>query len=334
VEKGKEYRLPYGYEFLKEYQKDGKTYCLYQNKYFLPFGITYENYMTEETWNQTETNALQKQETMLKTVVLEGTEDSLPDALSDIWQQTSLPETEDKEESFEILKTKNITIRNGKAVVGKKGGTLTLRLNTVASDSELYVRLKDFDITQKNRTYCDITARYGKNKKTIRALTSAWNWYFGRDTYLFNLGLTNEETTVCTIRFTCRGTFELENLKVYTQGMKSYEATVSERTADTLQNVSIGKNSVSGNLTLAQSRILFFPVPYSSGWKAFVNGTEVPIYRANTAYMAIALSSGENEVRLCYETPYIRYGIALSVGGVILFVWYLLRERRRKGERQ
>lgn len=332
AEAGDEVKVPYGYKFVKEFVRGKKTYKLYENEYFLPLGITYDSYITEDVLNEDIANdGLQLQETMLKTLILE-------EEPAEIQRLPAVPEINVKEIPFEITETKNVEVKDGKVIVKKSGGCITLRLKEEVEGSELYLRLNGFDITQKNRTSCEITAKTEENQKTISALTNQWNWYFGRDEYLFNLGLMSDGAATCTLKFQYRGKFDLEDLKICVQGMDDYAQTVSERTEATLQNVSLEKNRVSGNIAVAEKQMLFMSIPYSAGWKAWIDGKEAQIYRANTAYMAVPITVGEHEVVFTYETPYVKAGAVVSLVGILAFVLYVVwvqrgrQTRKRKGE--
>ena len=336
VEAGKGDEVPYGYELVKEFGRGKKTYELYENTCFLPLGITYDSYMTEGDMNpETKENGLKLQEMMLKTVVLnadlsrEENGKECSSGLEKIPRLAETPASNSRELPFEILETKHVEIKDGKAVVGKNGGSITLQVKENVKESELYVELDGFQITRKNRTYCDITVKCGSRKKTMRALTNQWNWYFDRDKYSFNLGLIDEKEMTLTIKFQYGGKFDWEGLKVCAQGMEDYIQTVSERKADAMEKVSLEKNRVSGRVSLPENRLLFLSIPYSEGWKAKVDGKEVAVYRANTAYMAVAVGAGDHEVVLTYETPYLKLGAAFSLAGILAFVIYEIVVRRR-----
>lgn len=126
----------------------------------------------------------------------------------------------------------------------------------------------------------------------------------------------------------------LSNLNVYVQKMEHYSETVRERKEDVLQNVSVWKNSVSGDISLSENKMLFLSIPFSSGWRAFVDGRETEIYQADTAFMALALEPGSHRITLQYSTPYLVPGGAVSLFGIIIFTIYVVmagRKERRRG---
>lgn len=338
VEQGKEFQLPYGYKLVREFKRGKKTYGLYENQYFLPLGITYDSYMTQDQLEkEIRKDGVKLQEIMLKTVILDG--EALTDRdsgfqgqIEKVNKRSSVPELNSREIPYEIQSTKQVEIRGGKAVVKKNGGSLTLRLREPVSEAELYLRLPGYQMTQKNRTYCDITAVMGKQKKTIRALTNQWNWYFGREEYLFHLGVAEGEEgeTLCKIRFQFKGSFELDKLKVIAQGMEDYGETIQARKEHALEHVVTDKNSIRGEVTVPADQLLFLSIPYSEGWKAVVNGKETPLCLANTAYMALPLKAGKNAVELYYETPYLRLGLGISLAGLLACVGYWITYAAKK----
>jgi uncharacterized membrane protein YfhO len=66
-----------------------------------------------------------------------------------------------------------------------------------------------------------------------------------------------------------------------------------------------------GLLTIGET---FYP-----GWKAFLNGTESPILRANGMLRGVILPPGKHEVRLRRTNPLsYRLGAAVSLGSLLL----------------
>ncbi len=77
-------------------------------------------------------------------------------------------------------------------------------------------------------------------------------------------------------------------------------------------------------ITLEEPKLVFFSVPYESGWTATVNGQPVDIERVSYGFMAIRCEAGENAIRFDYEVPGLRMGFFITLGGIALLVLYLL----------
>lgn len=58
--------------------------------------------------------------------------------------------------------------------------------------------------------------------------------------------------------------------------------------------------------------------PYYPGWRAYVNGVETPILRADYLFRAIALPPGSHEVRFVFVPWSLQRGLTLSAAGVLI----------------
>ena len=72
---------------------------------------------------------------------------------------------------------------------------------------------------------------------------------------------------------------------------------------------------------------------YYLGWRAYVDGREERIYRANYILMTVPLAEGSHEVRFVYEPAMhqinllVRIIVPLALVGVLLFMKYSVRRR-------
>lgn len=78
--------------------------------------------------------------------------------------------------------------------------------------------------------------------------------------------------------------------------------------------------------------ILYWADGYDKWWRAYVNGNEIPVYRANGNFKAIPLPKEENEVRFVYNPLLFKIALSLYYGAFISFIiagvtMYLLPDR-------
>lgn len=92
-------------------------------------------------------------------------------------------------------------------------------------------------------------------------------------------------------------------------------------TCDTFEHDSYGFRAA---ITLEQPKMVFFSVPYESGWSAEVNGKEVPVEKVNYGFMAVRCGAGDNQITFHYETPGLRIGAIVSGCGLAALLIYLL----------
>ena len=53
-------------------------------------------------------------------------------------------------------------------------------------------------------------------------------------------------------------------------------------------------------------------------WRAFVDGTETTIWRANSAFQAVEIPSGRHRLELVYRDDAFRFGCMMSLAGLAL----------------
>lgn len=320
---------PYGYELLKQQSGDGKTYYIYENRFALPLGYTYERYVTRDVYEAL--NPLQKQEIMLQAAVIEEPADKLKSIVRDKNGEGNTAGNQVRLISEELPITigygKGITQEGDYVNVTKPGAKLTVHFQGTVN-SETYLRLEDFNINDSG--YYDMNFKVKGEKevtKTVKARSDRNNAYFGKDDYLINLGYQTDSMNYLVISFSKTGKFHLKGIQVYAMPMNDYEEQIRERKNEALENVELGNNRITGTLNSSRDTLLVLSIPYSKGWSAYVNGVKTGLLQANVMYMGLPLTAGSNKIELRYETPFLRAGIGVSAAGWLLFICFILFHR-------
>ncbi|MBR6486019.1 MAG: YfhO family protein, partial [Lachnospiraceae bacterium] len=98
---------------------------------------------------------------------------------------------------------------------------------------------------------------------------------------------------------------------------------------DRLSNLVLGNDTVTGSISLGNSKILCMPIPYSKGWKTYVDDNRVTTYCINEQYIGAVIPEGRHSVRFCYNTPLKKEGEILSLFGLIcIAVIFVLQKRK------
>lgn len=91
-----------------------------------------------------------------------------------------------------------------------------------------------------------------------------------------------------------------------------------------------GGETVSVNLRLENGRVIVgtpdvavdsvacLSIPYSSGWRVFVDGSEVETFRANLGFIGFLMPRGSHDLEVRYELPGFEVGACLSVVGLVV----------------
>jgi hypothetical protein len=82
--------------------------------------------------------------------------------------------------------------------------------------------------------------------------------------------------------------------------------------------------------------LLVYSDTYYDGWRAYVDGAEVPILRANHAFKAVRVDPGQHQVRFVFDPMSFKVGAALSAVGLAIVIGLLgwSAARRRPGRRR
>lgn len=183
---------------------------------------------------------------------------------------------------------------------------------------------------EHSRTVLNISSSNNETK-SLHYTTPDSNLYGGRHDYVGSFASYEDAVFSMDITFTSRGVYSFDSIKIICQPMGNYASQVEALKENTLQNMNIGTDTVTGDITLDKPSFLCFAIPYSTGWSAYVDGQETKLYQANIYHMALDLDSGSHDIKLVYRTPLLREGICISLFGLALFITLIIvTERRRR----
>lgn len=117
--------------------------------------------------------------------------------------------------------------------------------------------------------------------------------------------------------------FQMQNTLVFESKPKEFEP----------------KNGFSGEATIVtyqpqvielavnaeQDGYLFLSDTYYPGWRAFVDGKETKIYRADYAFRAVPIPSGKHTVRFIYDPISFKIGVITSFIGLVLVLLLIIK---------
>lgn len=354
--------VPYGFTYVDDPQNQS-AFKVYRNEYALPLSYTYNNYMEEEAWNAL--SPVEKEEAMLETVVLSEDTVYTPKA-SPVLSSYELPFTITCSSDEITLKDNVFTttaenatatlsfdaVADGEVFICIEGLNFkeTPKYDLYYGDEsldplDLYNEAKwdslDYSSQynmKKDKFYWSdiehektslIMSTSAKESKTLHYSTKDYAFYGGRHDFAGNFSAFEEAVSSIDISFYLRGVYSFDSIKVIFQPMDNYVNQINDLKADSLQNMEIGTDTVTGTINLDSPGILCFSIPYSVGWTAYVDGRETKLYQANIMHMALDLDAGGHDIRLVYETPFLKEGIYASIFGIALFIILIIVNERK-----
>lgn len=314
---------PYGYHLVLKEPKGNQFYYVYENEYVLPLGYSYGSYINRDDYEML--SVLEKQEIMLQAIVIEDKKELGSGKYNSIDRFNTVDSIQQLSTDMEL--DEGIKLDGNNLKVSKKGAKIRVNFQGKVN-SETYLRLENFNINDTKYFNIDLKVK-GENgvKKTVNVRARKHNTYFGKENYLINLGYNKQAMSYIDITFNNKGTFYLGELQVFSLNLNGYEDKVKNLKDNTLQDLVVENNKLTGSVTLDQDKILCLSIPYSKGWTAFVNGKKEDVLQGNVMYMALPLQAGVNKIVLKYSTPYLYVGSIISGLGWIVFLGIILWNR-------
>lgn len=318
--------LPFGYDVIYQTKKE-PAFIIAETQHAYPFMYVENTWMPQSDFSAL--NPVEKEAYLAEGVVLEdGNEvpgmqqykgklsvETIPFEMNSV--DTQINQT--GKETFEWLEEEGqltLTFENPEDVAGK----------------QLYVHLEGLEykpLTESVLYAQDTSYRarviFGEQEKSIfQSDRYSFSSYFHRKNMLFHMGYTEEVKETVRLQFDDTGKYRVEDVTLYALPVNEErdEAVASEKSEQALEILTFEDEKIEGETTRSDSGLLVTSIPYSAGWKTYVNGERVETVKTNIGFIGIPLPAGHSEVLFTYHTPLLTLGLLISLVGVVLLVVY------------
>ena len=103
----------------------------------------------------------------------------------------------------------------------------------------------------------------------------------------------------------------------------NYQAYGNELKKDEFKISKFSENNIIGSVNTADSKILFFSIPFDEGWKATLNGKDAKLYRLNCGLTGLMTQKGSNTVELKFTPRFKNLGAMISLISLLIFLGLL-----------
>ena len=347
--------LPYGYEYADE----KNDLFIYKNRFTLPIGYTYDSYMLRSEYEKLSAVqkaeammqgvVLGQQEPELKLIEPVLTSEEIT---------YHAPQTENPRSDVCCLEGSFVTlindaectipvdgIANTETILNLENITFsgTSRLTLFNDDTQIdpldrytpemlksmdsvnRYKLEQDDAVYSEPDYMDIILQAvhedgSVSKRKLTISTPYYKWYANRKNYNINFGYSESPVKELRLSFSNRGIYSFDRMAFTYQPMTNYEQQAAKLAQNVLEDYSFENDTLTGSIHLDQTKFLCLAIPYDTGWTAYVDGKEMKLLQANTAYMGLILRAGDHDIRLVYRTPYLRIGAITSAAAWVLFL--------------
>ena len=307
-QEGENYVVPEGYAPSQTLSlPGGKTAQVYENSLALPMGYAFDAAMTEADYDALPVEDKLRALTQRAIVAAEDA-GSVPAAALEGGATTL---------EWRLAGTRDAELTDG-MLRGKEGGRITLAFDA-PEDSETYLILSGLEETDLRRVELGWLIVESEGGRVIGNVPHPLdNFYFPKMDQAFCLGAGALKS--CDIVFGLEKAYKCADIRVVSLPLAEYRAAAAARRAEGMTDITLGNDRLTGRITVSGERILQIAVPYSDGWRAWVDGAETPVFRCGGLYMGLALSAGTHEVELRYVTPGLKAGAAVSLCALVLTV--------------
>ena len=308
---------PFGFYKIDEKTIDGEKVYLYQNGCYLPLGVTYSSYMTREQYNQL--NPVEREQALLTSSVV----DEKIDGIRNNHKVTGVKIT-----PISVRDKKKIKVSNFK-FKSRKGAVVEYEFDG-EPDSQTYIvfkniHSKDPDIDRNAVEYKGIH-RDGR----MRVIGDFAGNYFHKDGSVLNLGYSKSPQKKIQLSFRKKRRYTFDGAYAVSVPISNYLECINNLRKNTLENIRIESNYITGTIQADQDEILQISVPYSKGYTVYIDGKKTDSFSSGVAYLGVKVAKGNHSVEIRYRTPWLLPGLIITVIGTVLFVGYLILCYKKK----
>jgi uncharacterized membrane protein YfhO len=347
----------------KLYEKLDLPFGILKNEYALPLGYCYDSYISAESYDSLD--PVQKQESQLSAVYLAGKEPqgisefkgeareyTIPYEISFDSDEISvtaegivttadsvkatvtfegLPDAETyiAFEGFDFKPTTDYDLYFG----GDSVDPLKLYNKTnwerLSKDTQIGFKEDKLFSDYLSEITIDLSSSHNVNKK-LGYTSPDSQGSSGRHDFIVNMGYQAEAENKITIEFPVKGRYFFDQLKIYCVPMGDYKERVSALKENSLKDVKMDVDIVSGTIELSDNKLMVMAIPYSAGWTAYIDGVKTETFLANERHIGIEVPAGHHSIELRYSTPWKKAGALLSLAGIFGTVILAVLLKRKK----
>lgn len=298
-------QVPTGFTHLMS--EDG--YEVYKSEHCLPLVYAYDSFLGREEFDQLSVE--EKNEAVLSAAVIEKQSDLVR---KEVFNGDSVELNVSM--SFEGMNA-------DQGIIKVNDGNAVMKLDADHDQPGEYYFVIEGLYSDVNS---NIVVKFGDVRKTLYFKGPYHSAYGDKHDFIINLGYLKEFKDPIEVSFPNKGEFTYKTIKVvYVDTAKQIEK-IKKLNNVRISSLSVTTNRVTSDLSIDKDQILCFSIPYSKGWKAYVDGKKTDLFSCNIAYSGLELEKGTHHIELVYSTPLLKSGALISVFSWIVFIFVACRD--------
>jgi len=285
---------------------------IYKNSFALPVGVTYDIFSSSQDFEAF--NAAELPYAMMNSVYLEGCDNLIYNS----------DKTYSKKCSFRTERESRGTTKYGIECFNN-----TITLDEPVKNSFVYLVFSGVSYrTIPEWGTNNLTLNIDNKNEFIYQIAnneSSWKWKLTKDLYALPVGMCRENINkISFVSF-----FEYDSLEIIAVPEETYTEGYKRICRETLENVRFHENTLTGNITVSSDKVLCINLIHNNGWRAYIDGKEAPVYKANGMFLGIKLDKGTHDVRLVYRTPMLYEGAMITLATLFIIIAYNILKRKK-----
>ena len=139
----------------------------------------------------------------------------------------------------------------------------------------------------------------------------------------------NQKGQPQTLRITVKDDgFEFSKLNLYSLNTSLLNERLEQTKAQELKLETFSATHFSGTMEVLEDSTVLTTIPYSTGWKVWVDGQEVETYKILDSLLGFTISKGIHRIEYRYSTPFLLEGSLVSIASLLLLIFILYRRKK------
>ena len=139
----------------------------------------------------------------------------------------------------------------------------------------------------------------------------------------------NQKGQPQTLRITVKDDgFEFSKLNLYSLNTSLLNERLEQTKAQELKLETFSATHFSGTMDVLEDSTVLTTIPYSTGWKVWVDGQEVETYKILDSLLGFTISKGTHRIEYRYTTPFLLEGSLVSIASLLLLIFILYRRKK------
>lgn len=139
----------------------------------------------------------------------------------------------------------------------------------------------------------------------------------------------NQKDQPQTLRITVKDEgFEFSKLNLYSLNTSLLNERLEQTKAQELKLETFSATHFSGTMDVFEDSTVLTTIPYSTGWKVWVDGQEVETYKILDSLLGYTISKGTHRIEYRYTTPFLLEGSLVSLASLLLLSLILYKRKK------